>query len=367
VAAPVPSAAGRPLVVADDPDLLDDLVRLAAAACVEVDVAPDPTAARLSWASATTVFVDAGLAESCVRARLPRRPRVVLVAGSGAAADDDAVWSLAAQLGSEHVVFLPAAEAWLVDRFSEATAGRGSPGRLVGVLAGRGGGGASVLAAALAVTAVRAGIRTLLVDADPYGGGLDLVLGGEDTAGLRWPDLAGMTGRVSGPALYEALPSVGELCVLSWDRGDLLSVSPAAVDAVLDAGRQSGELVVVDLPRRPDDAAVRVLQAADLVLLVVPAEVRACAAAARVAHAVVPHCRDLRVVIRGPAPAGLRSRDLARVLGLPIAGIMRPERGLAAGLERGEVPGGRGTGPLAELCRKLLASLDLGPGGSAVA
>jgi secretion/DNA translocation related CpaE-like protein len=144
-------------------------------------------------------------------------------------------------------------------------------------------------------------------------------------------------------------------------------VPPAAVDAVLDAGRQAGDLVVVDLPRRPDEAAVRVLQAADLVLLVVPAEVRACAAAARVVQAVAPHCTDLRVVVRGPAPAGLRSRDLVRVLGLPILGAMRPERGLAGALERGEVPGGRGTGPLAELCRTVLASLDLGPGGSAVA
>jgi secretion/DNA translocation related CpaE-like protein len=367
VTGPVPPIPGRSLVVADDPDLLDDVVRLAAAACVEVEVAPDPCAAGASWASAPTVFVDAGLAASCVRARLPRRPRVVLVAGSRAAADEDEVWSLAAQLGAEHVVFLPAAEAWLVDRLSAAATGPGSPGRLVGVLAGRGGGGASVLAAALAVTAVRAGVRTLLVDADPYGGGLDLVLGGEDAAGLRWPELAGMTGRVSGPALYDALPAVGELCVLSWDRGDVLSVPPTAVDAVLDAGRRAGDLVVVDLPRRPDEAAVRVLQSADLVLLVVPAEVRACAAAARVARAVTPHCTDLRVVVRGPAPAGLRSRDLVRVLGLPVAGVMRPERGLAAALERGEVPGGRGTGPLADLCRKVLASLDLGRGGSEVA
>jgi hypothetical protein len=86
-----------------------------------------------------------------------------------------------------------------------------------------------------------------------------------------------------------------------------------------------------------------------------------------VARAVAPHCTDLRVVVRGPAPAGLRSRDLVRVLGLPVAGVMRPERGLAAALERGEAPGGRGTGPLAELCRRVLASLDLGPDGSAVA
>jgi secretion/DNA translocation related CpaE-like protein len=197
------------------------------------------------------------------------------------------------------------------------------------------------------------------VDADPYGGGLDLVVGGEDSAGLRWPDLAATTGRVSGQALYLALPRLGELSVLSWDRGDLLEIPPPAVDAVLDVGRQGSDLVVVDLPRRPDEAAVRVLQAADRVLLVVPAEVRASAAARRVVQAVAPHCADLQLVVRGPAPAGLSSRDLVAMVGLPLAGTMRAERGLPSALEHGEAPASRGSGQLSALCRKVLSSLDL--------
>jgi CO dehydrogenase nickel-insertion accessory protein CooC1 len=68
---------------------------------------------------------------------------------------------------------------------------------------GRGGAGASVLATALALTASRLDRPTMLVDADPYGGGLDLVLGAEKTGGLRWPDLAGTRGRVGGRTLRE--------------------------------------------------------------------------------------------------------------------------------------------------------------------
>jgi secretion/DNA translocation related CpaE-like protein len=357
----------RPLVVTARVDLVDDLLRLSAAACVEVELAADPVAARGSWDSAPVVFVGTDLATACVQARLPRRPRVVLVAGADAPADTEAVWAVASTLDAENVVFLPAAEPWLVDRMAGALSGARRQGALVGVLGGRGGAGASVLAAALAVTASRSGLRTLLVDADPYGGGLDLVLGGEDAAGPRWPDLAGTRGRVNGTALQDALPRVGELVLLSWDRGDLLEMPAEAVEAVVEAGRGGADLVVVDLQRRPDDGVVAVLRSADLVLLVVPAEVRACAAAARVARAVSPHCADLRVVVRGPAPAGLRSADVAETLGLPLAGVMRAEPGLAAGLERGEPPGSRTGGPLAGLCRTVLGTLALGPGGSAVA
>jgi secretion/DNA translocation related CpaE-like protein len=220
-----------------------------------------------------------------------------------------------------------------------------------------------VLAAGLAVTAARQGLRPLLVDADPLGGGLDLVVGHEGSAGLRWPDLAGTAGRVNPPALFDALPRVGQLWLLSWDRGDVLNVPPDAVDAAIDAGRRGSDLVVIDLPRRPDEAALHALQAADAVYMVVPAEVRACAAAARVLTMVRQHTADLRCVVRGPAPAGLRSRDLAAALGLPLAGVLRPDPGLAAALDRGEAPAGNGRGHLAELCRRLLS--DLAPAAEA--
>ncbi|WP_163512240.1 septum site-determining protein Ssd [Fodinicola acaciae] len=349
----------RPLLVFERPDLLDDVLRLAAAACVEPEVAHDPAAARPHWQSAPLVVLDAAAAAACARARLPRRDWVVVVTDQ---ADDSRVWEAATELAADHVMPLPASEPWLVDRLTAADGGPSADGRVVAVVGGRGGAGASVLAAGLAVTAVRMGLRPLLVDADPLGGGIDLALGGEQTAGLRWPDLtAGPPGRLNAPSLLKALPRVGELCVLSWDRSDVLEADPAAVRAVLEAGRRGRDLVVVDLPRRPDDATTAAVQASDTTLLVVPAEVRGCAAAARMAKVLQPHCADLRIVVRGPAPAGLKSRDLAKALGLPLAGLLRPEPGLAAALERGEPPAGKGAGPLADVCRSLLSSLEMLP------
>jgi secretion/DNA translocation related CpaE-like protein len=342
-----------PLVVTGDPDLLDDLLRLAAAGGSEVDVAPDPAAARPRYAAAPIVFVGADQIEPCLRARLPHRSRVVLVC-RGTVPDAD--WEAAQLLGAENVVTLPLAEPWVVDRFAERLL-PSAPGRILAVLGGRGGAGASILAGGLAVTAVAAGHRTLLVDADPLGGGLDLLLGWEHVGGLRWAALAGAGGRVDPPALLEALPHRGDLVLLSFDRELLPAVPSEAMAATLDAARRGRDVVIADLPRRLDDAAVLALQAADRALLVVPAELRATAAATRVAQTARMHCPELSVVVRGPAPGKLRPRDVAAALGLPLAGSLRPEPALCQALERGEAPAAGGKGPLADLCRRLIDEL----------
>jgi len=129
------------------------------------------------------------------------------------------------------------------------------------------------------------------------------------------------------------------------------------MDAVLRAAARGSDLVVVDLPRRPDAACEVALAVAHRTFLVLPAEVRAVASSARVAAAIRGLTADLRVVVRGPAPSDLDADVVARSLDLQLAGECRSEPGLAAALERGEPPG-RGRGPLAKLTDQLLADLD---------
>lgn len=93
----------------------------------------------------------------------------------------------------------------------------------------------------------------MLVDGDPLGGGIDVLLGGEESEGLRWPDFARSKGRVGGGALEESLPALHGLRVLSWGRGDEVVVPPQAMRSVLAAARRLGGVVVVDLPRRVDE------------------------------------------------------------------------------------------------------------------
>jgi hypothetical protein len=65
-------------------------------------------------------------------------------------------------------------------------------------------------------------------------------------------------------------------------------------------------------------------------------------------------------VVRRPAPGGLKAREIARALGLPLVGTLRPEPELARDLERGQPPAGSGRGSLAQLCVRILTGLKLG-------
>ena len=66
-----------PLLVTDDPQLLDEVLNLAGKCGADIEVAPDPAAARDRYGSASLVLVGVDLAEACARARLPRRPGVM--------------------------------------------------------------------------------------------------------------------------------------------------------------------------------------------------------------------------------------------------------------------------------------------------
>ncbi|WBB58268.1 septum formation initiator [Streptomyces sp. WMMC500] len=338
------------MVVTEDEDLLDDLLRLCAAAGTQAEVSHAP--GRPDWAAAPLVLVGDDSAARLGAAGPARRDGVVLV---GRDQDEPGVWERAVAVGAEQVLVLPDGETALVDRIADAAEGVGAQARTVGVVGGRGGAGASTLACALAVTAARAGRRTVLVDADPLGGGLDVLLGGEEAEGLRWPALATSRGRIGGAALEESLPRLHELRLLSWDRGGgdpgAAAVSPEAMRSVLAAARRRCGVVVVDLPRRVDEPVAEALAQVDVGLLVVPAELRAVAAAHRVADAVRMVLGDLRVVVRGPTRGGLVAGDVAELLGLPLAGELPAEPGLPQAAETGgPPPGARPRTPLSRFC-----------------
>ncbi|MFD7865728.1 septum site-determining protein Ssd [Streptomyces sp. NPDC059783] len=347
----------------EDVDLLDDLLRLCAAAGAEPEVHHTLPDRRGGWEQAPLVLVGDDAAARCGGAS--RRRGVMLV---GRDQDSPDVWRRAVEIGAEYVLRLPDAENWLVDQIANAAEGVGRPALTVGVIGGRGGAGASTLACALAVTAARAGHRTMLIDGDPLGGGIDVLLGGERAEGMRWPDFAHSKGRVGGGALEEALPALHGLRVLSWGRDDWVVIPPQAMQAVLAAARRLGGVVVVDLPRRVDESAAEALAQLDLGLVVVPGELRAVAAAKRVASMAGMVLGDLRVVTRGPYASGLDEQWVARAMGLPLAGELPTEPGLLAEQDRGDPPGSDARGPLARFCSAFWdrALAGEGAGGSVV-
>ena len=356
----------KPLVLVNDDELLDDVLRVAAAAGCELERVPDAVSLRARWNHAPLVLLDNAGARDCARAQLPRRQGIV-VAFCGTA--EQAVWESAVAIGAEQVIGLPESEPWLVGALADSLERPArSPGKVVAVVGGRGGAGASVFAAALAFAALRAQRHALLVDCDPLAGGLDVVLGAEAESGLRWPELQLSGGRVATTSLRSALPGRerghARLTLLSNDRTGS-GPDPEAVTTVITSARRAGELVICDLPRYSCACSRTVLMHADLTVVVVPAEVRACVATRKVIEQLVEQGAAPQLVVRGPAPAGLRAHEVAQAVGFPLLDVMRAEPGLAEALERGQPPS-RATGPLGITATAVLKTLcDKDFGGAA--
>jgi secretion/DNA translocation related CpaE-like protein len=288
------------------------------------------------------------LAGGALRA-LPRRAGVVVVtAGELPAAE----WARAVELGAERVAELPVDESWLLGRVGAAVRAPVERGWLVAVGGSCGGAGSSTVAAALAVAA---GPGALLVDADTWGGGIDLLLGAERVEGLRWPELAGLRGRVAGEALLASLPDVGGVSVLAGSRSEPAVVPEEALTAVTEAARGAGHPVVVDLSRA-DGGEPSVLSEADLVLLVVPARLRAATAARLLVDAPGSPWAAARLVVRQVA-GGLSREEVAEVVGRPVLADLPHDRSAVARAERGEPPAVGSRAPLGRLAGRILAEL----------
>ncbi len=343
----------RPLIVTSDDRARDALLRLAAAAGVEAELVDGPTDARRRWLDAPLVVAVADQVPALIAAAMPRRRGVLLL---GDDLDDAGVWRRAVQLGAENVVFLPDAEPWLLERFAAAI-DPAAEGVTVGVVGGRGGAGASTFAAALTTCAVRLDRSAVLVDGDPLGGGIDLLMGAEDAPGARWPQLARAVDRAAGAGVSTLLPSVARVPLLSCSRDQDGDVAPGAVTTVLGALRRECDLLVVDLPRRVDAGVLELLTALDRLVVVVPADVRGVAASAQVAAAASAYVDDIRVVVRRPSSGGIDPAFVAATLGLPLAGHCKPDRSVAADADRGLPPASGGRGHLARLCTAVVRDL----------
>ena len=73
---------------------------------------------------------------------------------------------------------------------------------------------------------------------------------------------------------------------------------------------------------------------------------------------------NVGLVVRGPSPGGLRSADVARIVGLPLLAAMRPQPGLADTMERGGLRM-RQRSPLAAAARRVLTVLAQHPSAEA--
>ena len=329
-------AAPRPLLVTSDTSLTDDLLRLAAAAGVELHVAPDAEAAARMWRAAPLIVLDMPnalvLSRDLARrdgAQRDRRDGILVVSRD----DDPEAWRVAVQVGAEHVACLPEAERWLIGRLAEGGEGPSRNGRVVMVTGAVGGAGASTLAVSLALLAAKQH-RVLLVDVDPCGGGLDLLLGAENLGGARWPDLTQAHGRINAGALASALPCSNGVFLLSAAREHQPHIDADVLGAVLDAGVRGFDLVMIDVPAR-SALLPSVMPRSHDRLLVVPNHTRAVIAAT---HVIGTWPDDHFQILMRADGGGLADNVVAHALGQYVTASLPWQRTLANRADDGVIP-----------------------------
>jgi secretion/DNA translocation related CpaE-like protein len=343
------------VVAVGDSALLDQVLSITAVLGVEPLVLGDAGLMGQHWASASMVLIGIDQATRVAIMGLPRRTEVYLVTEE-TTSHQAQQWSM--QLGAA-VVTLPGSADWLSDAIANlGQAGRGT-GRLVCVMGGSGGVGASTLAAGLAFAAGRTH-RTMLIDADSISGGLDLLLGAERTPGWRWPRLATARGHLGD--LTGQLPAVDGIDLLSMARGESSpGWTPHAeqMTAVLRSARRSHTITVVDLPRALGVVAWDIMRRADLAVLVVRDDVRGIAAAREVLRELEAECERLGLVVRQGRSRVLEPKLVASGIGLPLLGSLPEDPSLVVAAERGDPPGRSGRSSLSRLCHRLLQNLPI--------
>jgi secretion/DNA translocation related CpaE-like protein len=315
-----------PLICTADDAYLDRAVQWCSAVGATPEVAHDEGMALRTWAGAPFVVVGADLVAPLARAGVRRRPGVFVLAGA-----TSAPWEDAMALGAEDVL------RWdETDRALEVLAGAvdgSGEGCLVSVVGGAGGVGASTLAAGLAVACGERGARTLLIDADPLGGGLDLLMGIEHVDGVRW-DTVTSAGPMTARALTEVLPASHGVWTLSFGREP---ATPPAMSNIVTAGTRGFDVVIADVARHCD--ASEVLARSVLTVVVVPEDVRGVGAS----KAVVQRLRDRAPSVVGVTAArrpGLGRDSIAEALGIPLVARLRFDQRLRTTIDHGGGPVG---------------------------
>ncbi|MFT4298767.1 MAG: hypothetical protein QM597_03920 [Aeromicrobium sp.] len=338
------------VVAASAAETRESVTRWAAALGAAAEPADSLAEVRRRWPDAPVVVVDTAMARLLVDVGVPRRPHVLLLdpgLGLGEAADD--AWRVAVALGAE-LVCRPhdeQAQREVMEVLARAQDGR-DEACVVAVVGAVGGVGATTLATGIARAAAHRRWRTVVCDLDPIGG-LDLVLGAEQAEGARWDTLDLGGGRLPAGALAEVLPSHDGVRFLTGERSAPMSCRDA--DAVVPVMRRASDLVVLDVPRDP--VALAAAARAEVTVVVVPEDVRGIAAGQQM----VAHLRGVTgtvVALARGVPGGLGRTSIATHLPVPVVGRLRHRPGL-----RRDLGLGRGMGSLREVRRAATPVLRL--------
>lgn len=324
----------RPLLITTNQELMDEVISIATGRAIEMHVESSLATARRVWMSASAVLVGAdALSELSVLA-LPRRSSLIVVAtDEHKDTTEREMWRMAVEMGAENVLLVPTHAQTIGDILSVSREGPPRHGRIVAVIPGSGGAGASTVALALAQLAVKRGVKTLVIDADPFGGGLDLLAGVEDESGIRWDALIDAHGRLPAPALEDSVMRAAGVSLLSFGRDGVVLPDSSTAQSVLETSTRIFDLVVIDCGR--DAFSDLFVERAHVHAVVVRNHVRAAAAGAARLRALEGRTTEIHVLIARDAH-GIDAASIARALGVTGASVIPFLPGMAVRADDGE-------------------------------
>ncbi|HMR49582.1 MAG TPA: hypothetical protein PKE40_09935 [Arachnia sp.] len=316
----------RVLLCARDASLIEAVESTTLALGVELCVARGMDEISAMWSGAAMRLVApemagrvAGLGPSPGPAYIVGRQEAELVSASAA-------------LGLP-VLALPAGGSRLAEAITQAATARGPSARVIALAGASGGLGTSTLTVALAARAAAGGAVVSVVELDPCGGGLDLLLGAETQRGFRWPDLQHVRGELED--LRASLPCVEGIAVLSARHSNYVPLASGAVAAVLASLRRTNDYVFLDLGL---GAAGQPAEVEEFVLLI-GADVRSVSAARM--RTAMTGARPTRVAVRSGPGRRVPPGKVAEALGLPLLGELRHDDAVPRLAEMGMLLAGR--------------------------
>lgn len=247
-------------------------------------------------------------------------------------------------LDSEGAFLLPAQAADVLKALGRLAApALPTGGTVLAVTSSAGGAGASTLACAIA----RVAGGSTLIDAQPYSGGIDLLLGIEGEIGARWGEIALGEGAVDPETLRRALPATDDgTAVLTFSRGGVTD-SECDPDRVIDVVESRG-VTVVDCP------PWAIPSGCGHVAVVVPAEVRAAAAAARIVSECDATATPCSLVVRHRTWSGMSAEDVEKVAKADVIAEVPNIRRIVKATETAGLPA-RLPRPLLKAAKAVLA------------
>lgn len=248
-----------------------------------------------------------------VRKPLPAAEVVLLVVENEPSPDQ---WRAALEHGARGVLRLPEDSLDLLEAIRTAARPH-TAARTTVVMAGHGGAGASSLAARLAGAANG---PCALIDADPFGGGLDVLIEAPAADGLAWEDLHSIDSG-AGQVILDGLPRTDDVALLTAREVSSLP-DRTRLRGVLESLRGTAADLVVDCsPHLVADAAPR----ADRVLVVTTGTEHGVSAAARRIARAGTALSTCAIVVRqeGPIPPA----EVGEILQRPVVASFRSYRG----------------------------------------